>query len=750
LNLPNQGMPMQGGVESPATNGFGAPMGGEGMMFQPQQAQLTPPEPEEPMSEEDLMLKEQEIILRSVNLAMKMDDDELKKIGDECKKGFDLDQESRSLWLEETDQWLRLARQVREMKMFPWPEASNIKYPLISTAALQFSARAYPTLVPADGKLVKTRLWGKDSSGEKRKKGERIGTYMSWQFSEDMDYWEEDMDKLLIMLPVCGMVFKKTFYNPITEKIDSVLVYPENFVIDYWAQSIEKSMRYSEVVPMTEQEIKERQLNEHYLDVDLGKPSNDVNPADPSKDVSKGATDFTTPFQIIEQHTWLDLDDDGLREPYIVTFEYRTGKVLRISSRFGADNIVINSKGDVIGFKADTYYTKFGFIPNPDGSFYDLGFGHLLGPLNESVNTIINQLVDAGTLSNLQSGFIGKGLRIKMSDQPFRPGEWRAVNATGEDLNKQIVPLPVKEPSNVLLTLLGTLVTSGKELASVAEIFVGKMPGQNTPATTTMATIEQGMKVFTAIYKRVYRALTKEYKKVFKLNHFYLDPNTYAAVLDEAIGPEDFDESTYDVCPSADPTATTQTEKLLKAQALMELLPTGLIDPMKVVMRVLEAQEQPQWEELIPGMAETGTPQPPKEKPDPKLMAMQEKAKVDQQKAQLDMVVSERDAQMRQMEKIFDLKMKEREHQMDMQFKQMQGQLDTILKARTNEIFMAEAKNKAMVSAQEGQQRLEQNDAMHMQKMQQSKETQSSKSQSSKSGGKTQSRKPSSGQSKRK
>ena len=149
--------------------------------------------------------------------------------------------------------------------------------------------------------------------------------------------------------------------------------------------------------------------------------------------------------------------------------------------------------------------------------FYDLGFGRLLGPLNNSANTIINQLVDAGSLSNLQSGFIGKGLRIKMGETKFVPGEWKAVNATGDDIKKQIFALPVREPSDVLFKLLDLLLKSGKELASVAEIFVGKMPGQNTPATTTMATIEQGMKVFTSVYKRVYRSLASEFKKYTNL-----------------------------------------------------------------------------------------------------------------------------------------------------------------------------------------------------------------------------------------
>lgn len=169
------------------------------------------------------------------------------------------------------------------------------------------------------------------------------------------------------------------------------------------------------------------------------------------------------PYTIIEQHTFLDLDDDGYAEPYIVTFDYSSGKLLRISRRYLLDDVVLKDDEKTIArIKPIQMYTKFGFIPNPDGSFYDIGFGVLLGPINESVNTLINQLVDSGHLHNLQSGFIGKALRVKMGDQSLRPGEWRPVNATADDLRKQIVPLPTKEPSSVLFQLMGTLITSEK------------------------------------------------------------------------------------------------------------------------------------------------------------------------------------------------------------------------------------------------------------------------------------------------
>jgi chaperonin GroES len=476
---------------------------------------------------------------------------------------------------------------------------------------------------------------------------------------------------------------------------------------------------------MTAQDIEELRLRDFFMDVDLGAPTGKTEGS--ATDVATNTTDFTTPYTIIEMHTWLDLDDDDLREPYIVWFHLDTGKILRIQARFTTKDIQVNDKNDVVGFKGIQYYTKFGFIPNPDGSFFDLGFGHLLGPINEAVNSIINQLVDSGTLQNLQGGFIAKGLRLNMADTTWIPGQWKAVNATGDDLRKQIVPLPAKEPSTVLFQLLGMLITSGKELASVAEIFTGKMPGQNTPATTTQATIEQGMKVFTAIYKRIYRSLDEEFKKLFTLNGTYLNPETYAKVLDEPIGPEDFDEDEYDICPTADPTATTQGEKMEKAQMVMQLLSTGLVDPMKTVMRFLEAAEVPNWQELIPGMSETGQPMPPQEKPDPKLAAIEAKAATDAKMAESKIANEDRKAQMDQRNKEFELQMKAQNNAEERAHKREIMVMEAQSKRQMNDIFAAEARQKAITGVIDGRMKLRQGEESHQQKLRQTKEKDKSK-----------------------
>lgn len=624
-----------------------------------------------------LKLKLETIINNTKNLAEELDDDTLISIGNDVVEGYETDKASREPWEKDLKTWTELALQISGNKTYPWPNAANIKYPLLATAAMQFAARAYPTLVPSDGKIVKCRVIGFDHDGEKTKRAERISKHMSYQVLEEMEDWEEDMDKLLICLPIAGTCFKKTYWNPNKQRNCSILVLPKTLVVNYFCRRLEEAERITEVLTQTKRKVKELQNQGLYLDIKLSDPS--VGTEDPTKSINEAfqnttSEDNTTPYIVLEQHTYLDLDQDGYSEPYIVTVELDSHKVLRIIPRFNGDSVIVDEKSKVISIEATQYYTKYSFIPNPDGGFYDLGFGRLLGPLNNSANTIINQLVDAGSLSNLQSGFIGKGLRIKMGETKFVPGEWKAVNATGDDIKKQIFALPVREPSDVLFKLLDLLLKSGKELASVAEIFVGKMPGQNTPATTTMATIEQGMKVFTSVYKRVYRSLASEFKKIYKLNREYMNNEEYIAVLDEPVQQEDYKGPENDIYPGADPTAVSSQEKQAKIQAVMQLLQLGTIDPMAVTMLYLEAHEIPNPEKLMK------QPQP---QPDPKMEAIKAKAQVDQQKAQIDMQVAQHKMQLEQATKEQELQMKAAQVQQELEAKKMQAILDAQLAQAT-------------------------------------------------------------------
>lgn len=638
--------------------------------------------------------------LDSINIAADLSDDELIKIGNQVTEGFSADLSSRKPWEKDLESWTKLALQISEQKTFPWTNAANIKYPLLATAAMQFAARAYPTLVPSDGRIVKCRVVGSDPTGEKTQRAKRVSTHMSYQLLDEMEGWEEDMDRLLLALPIAGTCFKKTYWDAGKKVNCSKLVLPKYLVVNYDTRSLEEAERITEVIYLSKRKVKERQNQGLYRVVDLPDPtSEDVFSADRVKNAfqNEAQEDETTPYTLLEQHTFLDLDGDGYSEPYIVTVEEQSKEVLRIVPRFDFDGVSVGEDGNVVSIEPIQYYTKYSFIPNPDGGFYDIGFGRLLGPLNESANTIINQLVDAGSLSNLQAGFIGKGLRIKMGESRFSPGEWKAVNATGDDIKKQIFPLPVREPSSVLFNLLDLLLKSGKELASVAEIFVGKMPGQNTPATTTMATIEQGMKVFTAVYKRVYRSLAKEFRKLYRLNKTYMNPEEEIDVLDEPVQQSDYEGSENDIIPGADPTAVSSQEKQAKVQALMQLLQLGTINPMAVTKLYLEAFEIPNAESYMM------QPQPQQ---DPKQQELQLKAQLEQQKAQRDLQTSQAKLEIERASKEQEMALRQREVEQELQMQQ----LEAVLAAQASQASLH-------ASQQQHQQQMQHNEMSHAQSL---------------------------------
>ena len=557
------------------------------------------------------------------NIADGMDEQELNLIGSEVVEGYLRDLDSRQEWEDRLDESLKLAAQVTESKSFPWENAANVKYPLLTTAALQFASRAYPALVPGPN-LVKGRVIGFDEDGSKMEKAIRIGKHMSYQLMEEMEDWEEDMDKLCIIIPIVGCAFKKTYYSVIKDQNISELVLAQDLVVDYYAKSLEDATRITHRLYFTERDIVERQLTGAYLRQDLSPASapdtSDVH--DEINGLEQSEDDDSTPYTVLEQHGYLDLDDDGYSEPYIITVELESEKVLRIVPRFDPEGIY--NEGDrVIKIDPVHYFTKFSFIPNPDGGFYDIGFGTLLGPINNTIDSSINQLLDAGTLSNLPSGFLGRGIRLKGGNYRFTPGEWKFVNSTGDDLRKGIVPLPVNAPDQVVFNLLGLMIQSGERLSSTVDSMVGENPGQNQKATTTVAVLEQGMKVFTGIYKRLYRSLKKEVKKLYRLNGMFLPEEAYFIILDPSqeqagqIGRGDYDLKNAVVFPSADPTVATEQQRLAKAQGLMELLQLGTVSPQEVTRRVLEAEEQPGIDALM---------QLPPPQPDPEMLKLQDES----------------------------------------------------------------------------------------------------------------------------
>ena len=661
---------------------------GEGMpgMAQPEE-QLgqnmeapSAPDPEEQLeSYIDFANSEANLAKKFRNKKDKQGNSVLDYMASEVLAGYRADETSRQEWLEKNKEWLKLATLIRENKTFPWPGASNIKYPLIATAAMQFSARAYPALVPQDGNVVKTRVVRKDIQGLFQEKAIRVALHMSYQVMYKIPGWEEEMDKLLMTMAVSGLCFKKTYYDAIEGCIRSSLVWPENFCINYYAKSIETAYRKTEILEYTQNQIQEKVNNDEiFLDIDYGDPVRKEPKKEPiTTDVTAPeVSDPSTPHRFLSVHTFWDLDNDGYEEPYVITIHEPTEKVVRIIARWDSDGVKKDDKNKVLYIKPVEYFTAFPFIPNADGSIYACGFGMLLAPLNESVNTLINQLVDGGTINNLSGGFISKSLRIKMGQMQMRPGQWQVVNAMPEDLKNGFFPIPSKEPSAVLMNLLQMLVQSGNQLASIAEIFVGKMPGQNTPATTTQETVQQSMAVFTAIYKRVYRSLQEEFRKIFRLNRIcpgVLEQEN--ALLDQPISVSDYEGTEDFIIPGADPSGDSSATRQQKLQAVGQMLQMGTIDPMAYTTRVLEAMEIPNYQELI------AKPQPPQ--PDPKQQEMQMKMQIEQQKAQttqqkgqMDMQIAQQKMQLEQQMAELDAQMKQAEIEFEktMQALKMQGE----------------------------------------------------------------------------
>jgi chaperonin GroES len=537
---------------------------------------------------------------KSPNIAaemLKMDggQDRLDTIGERVCREYEIDKKSRSDWEARTKDAMDLALQVVQKKTFPWPGAANIKYPLLTVAAIQFNARAYPAIV-AGRDVVKGVVIGSDDGvpagqdqagnvtwqvppGAKRDRADRIAEHMSWQLTEEMDEWEDETDRLLIHLPIVGCAFRKVYFDSGLGRNCATLVSADDCVVNYNAKSIITAPRVTHRLHFYPYEIAERMRSGVWLDTDIGKAPD-------------AGDDDEAPVEFLEQHRRWDLDDDGYPEPYIVTVHKETGSVVRIVARYDETKITMNARGQVSRIEPIQYWVKYGFIPSPDGGFYDVGFGTLLNPINEAVNSTLNRLLDAGTMQVTGGGFMGSGLKMKGGPMRFQPGEWKRIESQGGTIRDNLVPLPTVQPSEVLFKLLGLLIDAGKEIASVKDILTGDTQGASTqPATTTLALIEQGMKTFTAIFKRIHRSLKDELKKLFDLNAEHLQQQQYFTVMDtpKAIARADYKQGDADIVPVSDPTSVSDMQKLVRAEFLKQFTNDPLVNQQELRERIFRA-----------------------------------------------------------------------------------------------------------------------------------------------------------------
>lgn len=564
-------------------------------------------------------MPETNIIEFVVSQAEKGEGPSLDTLAEDVISGFEADWDSRKDWMEANQMWLDLVLQYVEHKTWPWPNASNIKFPLISMAALAFQSRVYPVMVHSTN-LVRCLPVGGHSS-ENYDRAKRVAAHLNYQLLEQMEEWEEQTDRMLFILPIIGTMFRKTYYDPVEQRNASDLVTPDALVVNYYANSLAAAPRLTHVLFEQAHEIETKLragIYEGLEEIDItgetvqpSRVEHSKQEADKRLGVTKPgshAGTLTVPNCLLEQHTRLDLDGDGYAEPVIITVHYASRKVVRIVNNYDDASVVVDSEDPerIVKINPVTYYTKFGFIPNPDSAIYDLGFGQLAGPINVSINTVLNQLVDAGTLSNVQAGFLARGIKLKKGERAFTPGEFKQTQLSSDELQGAVLPLPTKEPSMVLYQLLVFLVEVGRQLTSTMDSMMGENPGQNQPGVTTLAVMEAGMKIFQSIFKRIHRSFKQEFKKLFRLNALYLDETEYFRVVGEgsdiaegAVRRTDYDPAFMSVVPYSDPSIVSATSKLLRVQSLGQLLQLGTINPTEYTRRYLDALEEQDIDALM-------------------------------------------------------------------------------------------------------------------------------------------------------
>ena len=499
-----------------------------------------------------------------------------------------------------------------------WCGNSNVIYPLITVAAIQFHARAYPAII-RDRDVVKGTVIGQDNGtpatdqagkpiigptgpfwriqpGAKQVRADLIGRHMSWQLLMEQEEWEPQTDRLLVVLPIVGCMFRKSYFDPGLGRNVSETVTALDLCVNYKAKSFETAPRHTELIQLYPHQIEENIRSGTFLEDEYG---HDMD--------GSSQDDDDAPTTFLEQHRRYDLDGDGYAEPYIVTIARDSGRLARIRAGYEVQGIEWLADGRVKRIEKVAYYTKYGFIPSPDSQVYDLGFGHLLFPINEAVNTTLNQMFDAGHLQIAGGGFIGGGLSINTGALRFAMGEYKPVNVLGGNIRDQVFPLEFPGPNPTLLQLLMFLIEAGERIGSVKDVMVGDMPGDNTSGITTLAVIEQGLKVFSAIYKRVHRSLGYEFRKLYRLNSIYLPLKVGFGRSDEwaEIKRDDYLQGAG-VEPISDPQMVTDMQRMGRAQFMLGFKDDPACNGQKIRLEAFKAAMIPQPEQyLLPN------PQPP-------------------------------------------------------------------------------------------------------------------------------------------
>ncbi len=506
------------------------------------------------------------------NLAEYLDPATLNEISSELLSSYQDDVDSRENWYETFRDGLELLGIENDPRSEPFEGASGVYHPLLAEAATHFQAQAYKELLPANGP-VDTKIMGA-SNDPKAMQANRVKDFMNFQLMYKMEEYDPEMDQMLFYLPLAGSAFKKCYYDPTMGRVVSRFIKAEDLVVPYTATDLHTSPRITHRMTMTENDLRKLQLSGFYTDEEMSRPSysEQEDPVQQKIDEIDGVsrTGRQADYTLLEFHAELDIEGfehtdkngeaTGLAIPYIITICKDNNRVLSVRRNY-VENDPMRKKIE--------YFTHYKFLPGL--GFYGFGLIHMIGGVTKSATAILRQLIDAGTLANLPAGFKARGLNIQRSDDPVQPGEWRDVDTPGGTIRDAFMPLPFKEPSPALAQLMGVLVESGQRFAAVMDNQTGDA-NSNAPVGTTVALLEKGQKVISAIHKRLHYAQRSEFKILKRLFGEYLPPEYPYQVqgAQQTVFATDFDNS-VDVIPVCDPNIFSTTQRIILAQTQLQM-----------------------------------------------------------------------------------------------------------------------------------------------------------------------------------
>jgi len=494
------------------------------------------------------------------NLAESMDEGELQLLSSEILSLIKDDIASRKDWEKTYKEGLDLLGLRIDERTEPWDGACGVYHPILSESVVKFQSETILETFPASGP-VKTKIIGKITP-EKEEAAARVQEDMNYELTEVMTEYRNEHERLLWSLPITGSAFKKVYFDPSLDRQVAMFVPAEDIIVPYGASDLQSSPRVAHRMRKTENQIKKLQVAGFYCDIDLQDPPRNITEIEKKKDEEAGVNIVDDDrYLLYEVHIDYDLpgheDEDGIALPYVITIA-STGEVLSIRRNYLEDDPIRSKR---------MHFTHYTYIPG--FGFYGFGLIHLVGGFAKSATSILRQLVDAGTLSNLPGGFKSKDLRVKGDDTPIAPGEWRDVDVTGMTIKDSVVPLPYKEPSATLYNLLNTIVEEGRKFASVADLKVGDMSNQ-APVGTTLAILERTLKVMSAVQARVHAAMKQEFKLIAAIVRDYT-PDTYSYDVDGPKKAKQADYDLVDIIPVSDPNASTMAQRVVQYQAALQL-----------------------------------------------------------------------------------------------------------------------------------------------------------------------------------